>query len=147
MDGQIFAHLFRDKLSLPKGSSYKGDNNQNKTLWYSLDGSINSVYPFLVLSKRLMGCQFINAHNKPISDIFNFNTNIQIGDASQVFYSTLYTSKSTQEEDSKKQVQIGCAVIKKIKRLHKKNSIGSVKIIHGCFEKSKKRAWFWRRIE
>jgi hypothetical protein len=30
----------------------------------------------------------------------NCNTNIQIGDASQVFYSTLYTSKSMQEEDN-----------------------------------------------
>jgi hypothetical protein len=38
-----------------------------------------------VLPKRPMGCQFINTHNKPISEVFNFNTNIQIGDASQVF--------------------------------------------------------------
>ncbi len=64
-----------------------------------------------------MSCQFINAHNKPISEVFNFNTNIQIGDASQVFYSTLYTSTLIQEEDSKKQVQIGRAVIKRIKCL------------------------------
>jgi hypothetical protein len=64
-----------------------------------------------------MGCQFINAHNEPISEVFNFNTNIQIGDASQVFYSTLYTSKSTQEEDSKKTIQIGCAIINKINHL------------------------------
>ncbi len=90
---------------------------QNKTLWYSLYGSIKSVYPFLVLPKRPMGCQFINAHNNPISDVFNFNTNIQIGDASQVFYSTLYTSKLTQEEDSKKQIQIVHAVVKRIKHL------------------------------
>ncbi len=64
-----------------------------------------------------MGCQFINAHNKAISEIFNFNTNIQIGDASQVFYSTLYTSKSTQDKDSEKQFWIGRAVIKRIKRV------------------------------
>jgi hypothetical protein len=95
----------------------KGDNNQNETLWYSLDGSINSVYPFLVLPKRPMDCQFINAHNKPISIVFNFNTTIQIRDASQVFYSSLYTSKSNQEEDSKKQVQIRHAIIKRIKHL------------------------------
>ncbi len=73
-----------------------------------------------------MGCQFINAHNKAISDIFNFNTNIQIGDASQVFYSTLYTSKSTQDEDSEKQIRIGHAVIKRLKRVlndkHKKGA-------------------------
>jgi hypothetical protein len=85
----------------------KGDKDQNKTLWCFLDGSINVVYPFMVLPKRPMGCQFINAHNKTISEVFNFNTNIQIGDASQVFYSTLYTSKSTQDEDSEKQIRIG----------------------------------------
>ena len=95
----------------------KGDYNQNETLWYSLDGSVNSVYPFLVLPKRPMGCQFINAHNTTISQVLNCNTNIQIGDASQVFYSTLYTSKSTQEEDNEKQIRMGRAVIKRIKRV------------------------------
>jgi hypothetical protein len=73
------------------------DNNKNETLWFCLNGSINSVYPFMVIPKQPMGCQFINAHNKPISEVFNFNTNIQIRDASQVFYSTLYTSNSTQD--------------------------------------------------
>ena len=85
----------------------RGDNNVNETFWFGLDGTINSVYPFMVLPKRPMGCQFINAHNKSISEVFNFNTNIQIGDASQVFYSTLYTSKSSQDEDSEKQLRIG----------------------------------------
>ncbi len=95
----------------------KGDNNQNKLLWYSLNGLVNSVYPFLVLPKRPMDCQFINAHNTTVSHVLNCNTNIQIGDASQVFYCTLYTSKSTQEEDNEKQIRIGRAVIKRIKRL------------------------------
>jgi len=54
-----------------------------------------------------MGCQFINAHNTTISHVLNCNTNIQTGDASQVFYSTLYTSKSTQEEDNEKQIRMG----------------------------------------
>jgi hypothetical protein len=72
----------------------------------------------MVIPKRPMGCQFINAHNKPISEVFNFNENIQIGDVSQVFYSTLYTSKSAQDENSKKQLRIGCAVKKKNQHLH-----------------------------
>jgi hypothetical protein len=57
-------------------------------------------------------------------NVFNFNTNIQIGDVSQVFYSTLYTNKSTKEEDSEKQLRIGCAVIKRIKRLLEQTSSG-----------------------
>jgi hypothetical protein len=95
-----------------------------KTLWPFLDGSVNNVYPFMVLPKQPMGCQFINVHNKPISKVFNFNTNIQIGDAFQVFYSTLYTSKSTQDKDSKKQIQIECAVIKQIKQVLNDNHKG-----------------------
>jgi hypothetical protein len=69
----------------------------------------------MVLPKRPMGCQFINAHSHPISAVFNFNTNISIEDVSHVYYSTLYASKSTQEEDAKKQLQIGHCVIKRIK--------------------------------
>ncbi len=69
----------------------RGDNNKNETLWFCLNGSFNSVYPFMVIPKRPMGWQFINAHNKPILEVFNSNTNIQIGNAWQVFYSTLYT--------------------------------------------------------
>jgi hypothetical protein len=69
-----------------------------------------------------MGCQYINPHNLPTLNVFNFNTNIQTGDVLQVFYSTLYTSKSTQEEDSEKQLRIRCAVIKWIKRLLEKTS-------------------------
>ncbi len=69
-----------------------------------------------------MGCQYINPHNSPILNAFKFNTNIQIGDVLQVFYSTLYASKSTQEEDSEKQLGIGRAVIKRMKRLLEESS-------------------------
>jgi hypothetical protein len=61
-----------------------------------------------------MGCRYINPHNVHILKTFNFNTNVQIGDILQVFYSTLYTGKLTQEEDSEKQIRIRCAVIKRI---------------------------------
>ncbi len=53
----------------------RGDNYKNETLWFCLNGSFNSVYPFMVIPKRPMCCQFINAHNKPISEVFNFKIN------------------------------------------------------------------------
>ncbi len=109
----------------------KGDKDQNKTLWYFLDKLVNNVYPFIDLPKIPMGCQFINTHNKPISEVFNFNTNIQIGDASQVFYSTLYTSKSTQDKDSKNQIRIGRAVIKWIKQVLHDNQEGELSFGEG----------------
>ncbi len=75
-----------------------------------------------------MGCQYMNPHNSSTLKVFNFNTNILIGDVSQVFYSTLYTSKLTQEEDSEKQLRIGCAVIKRIKRLLDENSSQTIQL-------------------
>jgi hypothetical protein len=89
---------------------------------YSLDGSTMKICPFIDLPKRPMGCQYINPHNVQILKAFNFNTNVQIGDVLQVFYSTLYTSKSTQKEDSEKQLHIGRAGIKRVKRLLDENS-------------------------
>ncbi len=65
--------------------------------------------------KRPMGCQYVNPHNVQILKAFNFNTNVLIGDVLQVFYSSLYTSKSTQEEDSEKELCIVRAVIKGLK--------------------------------
>ncbi len=38
----------------------RGDNNKNETLCFCLNGSFNSVYLFMVIPKRPMGCQFIN---------------------------------------------------------------------------------------
>jgi hypothetical protein len=67
----------------------KGVKNENEILWHSLDGSTREICPFIVLPKRPKGCQYINPHNVLILIFFNFNTNIQIGDVSQVFYSTL----------------------------------------------------------
>jgi hypothetical protein len=105
---QLPLHIFmRKKVSKIK----------NEILWHSLDASTRKICCFIVLPKRPMGCQYINPHNSLFLNVFNLNTNIQIGDVSQVFYSTLYTSKTTQEEDSEKQLQIGHAVIKRMKRL------------------------------
>jgi hypothetical protein len=95
----------------------RGDNNNNSIMRHCLDKNVNILYPFMVIFKRPIGCQFINSHNTAISEVFNFNTNIQIGDSLQVFYSTLYTSKSTQDKDSEKQLRIGLAVIKRMKCL------------------------------
>ncbi len=100
----------------------KDVEHENEILWHSLDVSTREICPFIVLPKRPMSCQYINPHNSLILNVFNFNTKIQIGDVSQVFYSTLYTSKSTQEEDSEKQLQIGHAVIKRMKRLLEESS-------------------------
>ena len=65
----------------------------------------------MILIKCPLGCQYINTHNAPIGNALNCNINVQVGDDCQCFYCTLYTSKSTQEEDSERQKYINDATI------------------------------------
>jgi len=85
--------------------------------WYLLDGSVKKTAPWMVLPKRPLGCQFLNTHNKPISTIFNCNSNVIIGDASNTFYLTCYGSKSTQKEDKEKKERIMKKLIRRLRRL------------------------------
>jgi hypothetical protein len=64
-----------------------------KTVWLS---------PWMLIPQWDLGCECINSYNLACSDVFNHNTNMQIGNISQVCYSTLYGSKSTQKEDKEK---------------------------------------------
>jgi hypothetical protein len=66
------------------------------------DPEVVWLSPWTLLPNREMGCQYINTYNMACSDVFNCNTNVQIGDTSQVYYSTLYGSKSTQKEDGER---------------------------------------------
>ena len=88
-----------------------------KLEWYLLDGSVKKTAPWMVLPKRPLGCQFLNTHNKPISSIFNCNSNVIIGDASNTFYLTCYGSKSTQKEDKEKNERIMKKLIRRLRRL------------------------------
>ena len=81
----------------------KGGVTKNIIIWHRLlEGDFVEVSPWLVGMVRPMGSQYLNAHNKPMSDVLSCNTNIQIGGRCQVFYSTLYVSKNNQKEDVEK---------------------------------------------
>jgi hypothetical protein len=86
-----------------KRTKIDADPEQGSVRWHKLveDEDIHSS-PWLLLPRRPLGCEFINTHNHPMSEILNCNTNVQIGDPTQVLYSTLYSSKSTQKEDAEK---------------------------------------------
>ena len=71
----------------------------DEVTWYTIDGNENKVRPWIVEPKRPMGCQYINTHNEALSRTLNCNTNVQIGDPSSIFYTTLYTTKDNQKED------------------------------------------------
>jgi hypothetical protein len=71
--------------------------------WHQLsDPEVVWLSLWLLLPKHELGCEYINTYNIACSNGFNCNTNIQIGDILHVYYSTLYGSKSTQMEDSKR---------------------------------------------
>lgn len=75
------------------------DDKMDEVTWYTIDGNENKVRPWIVEPKRPMGCQYINTHNEALSRTLNCNTNVQIGDPSSIFYTTLYTTKDNQKED------------------------------------------------
>ena len=66
------------------------------------DPEVVWLSPWQLIPKHALGCGYVNIYNMACLDVFNCNTNVQIGDISQVYYSTLYGSKSTQKEDSKR---------------------------------------------
>ena len=92
-----------------------GKQNKNIVEWYRLvQGDILRVPPWLVMTKRPMGCQYMNTHNKYISQVLCCNTNIQCGDRSHVYYSTCYCGKSTQKEDRERSDRTNHACSKRL---------------------------------
>ena len=73
--------------------------------------------PWMVIHKRPMGCQWVNVHNVTLSNVFNCNTNVQVGDPFHMFYITLFNLKSTQEEDSERGQCIAQALVRQLIRL------------------------------
>ena len=69
--------------------------------WHHLSSEcpVTRVSQFLVIPKRPQACQFLNQHSIPISEVISCNTNVCMGDASCVYYNTLYKTKNTQKED------------------------------------------------
>ena len=112
--------FFLPTPSIPETDIYPdpGTNGENVIKWYRLkEADTFEVPPWMVRTKRPMGCQFLNTHSRSISEVFNCNTNIQIGDRSQVFYSTLYCGKSTQKEDAERQQRISHSINRRLLRM------------------------------
>lgn len=80
----------------------------------------HSSYPEVVwlsprelIPKHDIGWEYVSTYNMTCSGVFNRNTNVQVGDNMQVYYSTLYGSKSTKKEDSESEQRIPHAVVKR----------------------------------
>jgi hypothetical protein len=80
--------------------------------------------------KRDVGCEYVNTYNSVCSDVFNCNTNVQIGDVLQVYYLTLHGSKSTQKEDSERVQWIMHAVVRRLLRIEEDIMLGRMSLLH-----------------
>jgi len=106
---------------LPHAETVLDDNTNDGiiSLHRLVEGDVVYAKPWLLYPKRPIGSEYINQHSHAVSEVLNCNSNIQIGDPTHVFYSTLYSSKSTQEEDSKRQKRIAMAIVRRLLRQEK----------------------------
>lgn len=97
------------------------DNMSNVTTLHRLDAKCEedlwTSRPYILRTRRPMGCQYLNTHSIPASAIFGCNTNVQFGSVPHAYYTTLYTSKNTQKDDAEKHRRIGIAVCRRLWRM------------------------------
>jgi hypothetical protein len=91
-----------------------GDSNEVD--WEMVHGPPRRVCAFSVLPQRTFGDQYLNTHNRIISNLFACNNNVQIGDIAHLFYNTLYTGKDTQRDDAQKWIDVSTSFSKCIVR-------------------------------
>ena len=97
--------------------------------WYHLSREcpVTEVIQLLVIPKRPQACQFLNQYSLPPSKIISCNTNVSMGDASCVYYNTLYRTKNIQKEDThtcrKACAQIGRRVLRAEKEKEKRKQL------------------------
>lgn len=110
---------FRPEVALQQTKIYPGILGKEKIMISNrlVEGDELETPVWSVRTERPMGCQYLNTYNKPISEVFCCNTNIQIGDRSQVYYCTLYCGKSTQKDDAERENRLNVACSKRILRI------------------------------
>jgi hypothetical protein len=101
---------------LPHNETVLDDQSTgNPVTFHCLDeGEEVQTKPWLIYPKQPLGCEYINRHSYAVSEVLNCNLNIQIADPTHVFYSTLYTSKSTQDDKANRQKRIAMAIIRRL---------------------------------
>lgn len=102
----------------------RGHTNEHVCAWHHLDGTVSEIAPWLIMPKRPMGCQYINVHNNVMQEVLNCNTNVQIGDPTQIYYNTLYNSKSTQADDAERQRRVGNTISRRLLRIQEEIELG-----------------------
>jgi hypothetical protein len=104
--------------SVPGTFFFYDDANESKCVkWRFLEEPTLDSYPFYIESKRPIGSQYLNTHNRTTSEILACNNNVQMGSARCIFYVVHYATKSTQKEDRGVDYdRIGSHVMKRIRK-------------------------------
>ncbi|MFN9654790.1 MAG: AAA family ATPase, partial [Dolichospermum sp.] len=98
------------------------DPSTTKSYWYHHDGTHHNVCSYDICTKRQAWDVFVNTNNPSTTKIFGYNNNICIGNINTLYYCTLYTSKSNQEEETYPYVKVLEAVAHRLKRLEERSN-------------------------
>jgi hypothetical protein len=90
--------------------------------WYHHDGNYHQVCSYDVLCRRDPWDVFLNTNNPSMSKILGYNNNVCMGGINVLYYCTLYSSKSNQEEETCPYVKALEAVSNRLKRVQEFNS-------------------------
>ena len=90
---------------------------------YSIFYQVRFETKFSILTERRITDLYMNTHNSVISEVCNCNNNVSFGDMAQMFYCTLYSTKSNQKEETASFLAASNALDKRInKTLHENNN-------------------------
>jgi hypothetical protein len=85
--------------------------------WYHHDGLKHKVCSYEVVPQRDDWDVFVNTNNDTVSRLFGYNNNVTMGSINLLYYCTLYTSKSNQEDETYPYVKALEAVAARLKRV------------------------------
>ena len=90
--------------------------------WYNIDGTYQRVCSYEMIPKREFWDVFVNTNNSIVSGVLGYNNNICIGSINTLYYCTLYTSKSNQEDETYPYVKALEAVACRLRRVQQSES-------------------------
>jgi len=101
-----------------------GNNNSTgcTSKWYHHDGTYHNVCSYEIQSHRKPWDVFVNTNNPTVSNIFGYNNNVCIGSINTLYYCTLYTSKSNQEDETYPYVKALEAVSHRLRRIEENST-------------------------
>jgi hypothetical protein len=105
---------------------FSGDPSSLICKWYHLDGSYHNVCSYEILAKRDSWDVFVNVNNPVVSEVLGYNNNVCMGNINTLYYCTLYTSKSNQEEETYPYMKALEAVASRLRRVQENESESNI---------------------